>query len=83
MKNVGVIAIVVLAILVGVVYAGGTINIGGKKPFEYLDQAFGTGFFMGCYSSLAYVLERRESTKEDEWTKVHQDWDKVLKSTSE
>ena len=83
MRNVGLIVIIVLAVLVGVIYLGGTINIGGKKPFEYMDQALGTDFFMRCYFSLASILARHESSKEDEWTKGPQGWDKVLKNTVE
>ncbi len=83
MRNVGLIVIIVVAVLVGTVYVGGTVDIGGKKPFEYLDKALGTDFFMGCYFSLASVLARKESTEEDEWTKGPQNWNKVLKNTVE
>ncbi len=77
------IALIVVAVLVGVVYFGGTVDVAGKKPLEHLDQAFRTDFFMGCYISLASLLRRNESTDQDEWTKGPQNWDKVLKKTVE
>lgn len=83
MRTVGLIVFIVLVALVGIVYVGGTCEVGGKRVFEHIDHALGTNFFMGCYYKLMFALTREESTEKDEWTTVHQDWEKVLKHTVE
>jgi hypothetical protein len=83
MRSYALIIFVVLVALVSIVYLGGAYDVGGKRPFEHLDQALGTTFFMGCYYKLVFLLMRDETSKQDEWTKGPENWDKVLKNTVE
>jgi hypothetical protein len=83
MRSYGLIILVVIIVLAGIVYLGGAVRVGGKPIFQYLDSALGTDFFMACHYKLLFVLMRRESTEEDQWSKPHQDWEKILKETVE
>jgi hypothetical protein len=83
MRSYGAVVLVVIAALAGVIYIGGNLQVAGMPIFAHLDSALGTTFFMGCYYKFAAMLERKQGPKQDEWTKVHQDWKKVLKNTVE
>lgn len=83
MRSYGFVVLIALVALGGVIYIGGNLPVAGMPIFAHLDSALGTTFFMGCYYKFAGILERKESEKEDEWTKVHQDFNKILKKTVE
>lgn len=77
------IFIVVVAVL-GIVYLGGVIEIGGKPVFAYVDSIIGVNLFMGIHNGMMSLVSRDTSTqKEDPFTKVHVDFKDVLKQTSE
>ncbi|MBM3302412.1 MAG: hypothetical protein FJY85_20980 [Deltaproteobacteria bacterium] len=83
MRNYGLIILVVVIVLGAIVYLGGAVSVGGKPVFQYLDSALGTDFFMFCHYRLLFTLTRREGSGQDEWTKAHENWEKVLRKNVE
>ena len=76
--------IIVVVAVIGVVYLGGAIEIGSKPVFEHIDSAIGITLFMGIHNTMMNLVSRDDSEqKEDPFTKVHVDFNEVLKKTSE
>ena len=82
-RNYAALLIVVVAVI-GVVYLGGAIEIGGKPLFGYIDSAIGTTVFMGIHNTMMNLVSKDNTPKkEDPFTKVQVDFKEVLKRTSE
>ncbi|MEJ2717307.1 MAG: hypothetical protein P8182_09240 [Deltaproteobacteria bacterium] len=78
------ITILIVILAAGaIIYGGGAIYVRGAPIFYHLDSALGTSVLMDTHYRLMFLLRREENTEEDAFTKVYQDFDKVLKQTSE
>ncbi|MBI5568513.1 MAG: hypothetical protein HY914_01060 [Desulfomonile tiedjei] len=80
MRSYGTIAVCVILLALGIIYAGGAMEVKGAPIFAHIDKALGTQAFMGTYNKLANVLRKRgsSSSEDDPWTQSHQGIDKLL-----
>lgn len=84
MRNGGLIAFTVAVAIAFAIYICGSVLIAGAPIFAHLDNRLGTTVFMTTYSKMVSLVQRKPAQdKEDMWTKSHQDFNKVLKNTSE
>lgn len=84
MRNWSYLAVIVVLIVIGIVYWGGVIKIGDSPLFYLIDQKLGTTCFMGSHNRLMNVFQRGpESNEPDPFTRPYQDFNNVLKQTSE
>jgi len=85
MRNYGSIALCVIVVFLVIVYVGGAIPVRGAPVFYHMDEKLGTTAFMGTYYRIMSVFRKKERQREeaDTWTKSYQDFNKVLKNTSE
>lgn len=83
MRSYGLIALIAVLVVVGAIYAGGSLHIKGKPVLKHLDSALGSTFFMGCYYKLLWTLDRDSSEEEDSWTKAHGEFEKTLRKAVE
>jgi hypothetical protein len=85
MRNYGTIAVCVILLALGIIYAGGAIEVKGAPLFAHIDNALGTQAFMGTYDKLANVFRKRgsSSSEEDPWTQSHRGIDKLIQKNVE
>jgi hypothetical protein len=84
MRNSGLIAFTVVVAIFAVIYLGGTVHVRGAPLFHHVDTRLKTTAFMTTYYRMMSILQRKDTqNKKDEWTKTHQDFNKVLQRTVE
>jgi hypothetical protein len=84
MRNSGLIAFTVVVAIAFAIYVCGSVHIAGAPIFAHLDNRLGTSIFMTTYTKMVSLIQRKPAQeKEDMWTKTYQDFNKVLKNTSE
>jgi hypothetical protein len=82
-RNRSYIVLIAVLIVIGIVYWGGAITVGGAPIFYHLDQKLGTTCFMRSHQRLMSVFRRGPREKKpDPFTKPYVDFDKVLEQTS-
>ena len=85
MRDYGTIAVCVVLLALGIIYAGGAIEVKGAPIFAHIDNALGTQAFMGTYDTLAGVFRKRgtRSSEDDPWTRSHEGIDKLIQRNVE
>jgi hypothetical protein len=49
-------ALAVLVIILGIIFVGGTLEIGGAPIFRHVDSALGTRFFMSLHNGVFSLI---------------------------
>lgn len=84
MRNWSYVTFIAVLIVLGLVYWGGAVTVREAPIFQHIDEKLGTTFFMGSHNRLMNVFRRGPKSDEpDPFTRPYQDFDKVLKQTSE
>jgi hypothetical protein len=86
MRNNGLVVLAVVAATAFAIYFCGSVRVGNDPIFGHLDNLFGTTVFMTTYGKMVSIVKRKPADgqeKKDVWTKSYQDFNKVLKNTSE
>jgi hypothetical protein len=60
------IAIIVVAVILGVIFIGGAVNLGSAPLFGHLDRAFGTNALMQLHYTIFSFAYRGQSQSESE-----------------
>ena len=83
MGKTSVTILIIILVAGGIIYGGGAIYLRDAPLFYHIDSALGTTVFMDTHYRFMFLLSRDENTEDDAFTKVYQDFGKVLKQTSE
>jgi hypothetical protein len=84
MRNSGLIAFTVVVAILAVIYLGGTIHVRGAPLFHHIDTRLKTTAFMHTHDRMMSIFTPKgRQNKEDEWSKTHEDFNKVLQRTVE
>jgi hypothetical protein len=68
------------------IYFCGSVRVGSAPIFGHIDNLLGTTVFMSTYSKTVSLIQRKPADGQEKggiWTKSYQDFNKVLKNTSE
>ncbi len=86
MRNNGPLVLAVAIATAFAIYFCGSVRVGSDPIFGHLDNLFRTTVFMTSYGKMVSIIKRKPADgqeKGDAWTKSYQDFNKVLKNTSE